>query len=329
LISHKTIFISPLDWGLGHATRCVSIIRKLEKKNKIIIGVTPRTKKHFEREFPQHEKVEVPAYNIKYSTVLPIWLKLVSDWPRISEVIKKEHAITNLIISKYNVDVVISDNRFGMFSKYAHTIFITHQVFLKAPFANTIAQKQNSNYIKNFDELWIPDFENESESLAGALSHGDHFHKNVKYIGPQSALSNLEPIPIENKKVDVLILLSGVEPQRTVLEKDLIAKFKNSTKRIVLVRGGDSEMMHFTGSIEVVNFAFGVELKHLILKAETIICRSGYSTLMDLQLLGKDPKKIILIPTPGQTEQEYLAEYWKLKFGALNCSQNKINSLEG
>ncbi|MEO6303417.1 MAG: glycosyltransferase [Bacteroidia bacterium] len=320
MIINKTIFISPLDWGLGHATRCVSIIRQLEKENKIIIGITPLTKNIFDEEFPDLEKVDVPPYGITYSRFFPLWIKLVSDWPRIVEVIKKEHAITNFVINKYKVDIVISDNRFGMFSKYAETICISHQVFLKSPVANSIAQSKNKNYLQNFNELWIPDYEDETESLSGELSHGQHFHKNVKYIGPQTRLKKI--ISFE-KKYDYLLMLSGPEPQHSVLRKLLIKKVKEypQLKFCMVTNTFDQKIEN----IDVFISPNAQKLSEVISQSKKIICRSGYSTLMDLHLLEK--KELILIPTPGQTEQEYLAEYWKEKFGIVSCSQKNISTL--
>jgi len=323
LISGKTIFISPLDWGLGHATRCIPIIRKLEKENKIILGVTPLTKDVFEDTFPHIKKINVPSYNIRYSSVLPLWLKLLFAWPGISKVIRKENRLISRIIQEHKIDILISDNRFGLFSKDAYTIFITHQVFLKAPFAAGIAQSINSNYIMRFDEVWIPDYESNAENLSGELSHGRHFHNKIKYIGPQSAMSDLTLKSSTAEPIDFLVLLSGVEPQRSILEKELLERFKGSPQNIVLVRGSKEGPKPITSHIKIIDFASGEVLKQLIVNATTVVCRSGYSTLMDLHILGK--KKLILIPTPGQTEQEYLACYWKKKFSTVCLEQENIN----
>ncbi|MEI8136181.1 MAG: glycosyltransferase, partial [Bacteroidota bacterium] len=144
----------------------------------------------------------------------------------------------------------------------------------------------------------------------------------VNYIEPQSALKDLEINSLNPEKYDYLFLLSGTEPQRSILEKSLLDKFELSTKKIILVRGSDSKIEINNKNISVINLAFGIQLKNIILSSETIICRSGYSTLMDLHVLNKN--KLILIPTPGQTEQEYLASYWEKKFGAKIFKQNNL-----
>ena len=174
-----------------------------------------------------------------------------------------------------------------------------------------------------FNQVWVPDYEKVEKRLSGKLSESSLINIPTLFIGPQTALipSNFEEkIKIE---YDYLILLSGEEPQRTLFEKLLIKSFTKSNKNIVLVRGSDSKFEIINSSkITYFDFAFGNELQNLILKSETIICRSGYSTLMDLYLLKKN--KIILIPTPGQTEQIYLATYWQRNFGAKTYHQNKI-----
>lgn len=325
MISGKTIFISPLDWGLGHATRCIPIIKKLQKNNEIIIGVSDLNSFFFEEHFPELQKILVPSYTIYYSNYLPVWLKIIFQSAKINSVIKAENKLLEQIIKSHKIDLVISDNRFGLYNNQVECIFITHQLKIKSPFFSCFANKINLKYIHKFNKIWVPDYENETERLSGELSDSKRIKIPVNYIGPQSALSDLAIISSQPKKFELLILLSGPEPQRTLLENSLLKKFQNSEKKIILVRGSASQIELKNKNITLINFAFGGELKTIILNSETIICRSGYSTLMDLHLLGK--KKLILIPTPGQTEQEYLAGYWKEKFGAEMCMQKNISEL--
>jgi spore coat polysaccharide biosynthesis predicted glycosyltransferase SpsG len=319
LISGKTILISALDWGLGHATRCVPLIHELKKNNTVIIGVTPLTRTVFEEEFPGLQKVELPAYNVRYSKILPLWLKLLLSWPAIKAVIKQEEEIAGELVQKLKIDVLISDNRFGFRSKKAHSVFITHQLFLKTPFAAGIAQRINRKYINLFDEVWVPDYEQEANSLSGELSHGTHFHKNVKYIGPQSRLVKNEHLGI---KYDVLFLLSGPEPQHSILASKLLqVTAEHDHLKFVLASS------HFSAgnkkNLEVYTAPTAAKLGELVAQSRKIVCRSGYSTLMDLHLLGK--KDLVLIPTPGQTEQEYLARLWEQKFRAKHVSQRSTD----
>lgn len=317
-MQNKTIFFSALDWGLGHATRCVPIIRSLQKNNKIIIGITPLTKTVFEVEFPELEKINLPAYNITYSSFLPLWFALILQWPKIFRVIKTENKLLDEIIKTHGIDHVISDNRFGLYSQKVHSAFITHQLFLKTPFANGLAQNINKKYIQKFNEVWIPDFEQEKESLSGELSHGKHFHNKVKYIGPQSRLIKSEA----KKKYDYLFLLSGPEPQQSIFKNELLElAIKNSHLTFAMV--SPQATNHKVGNVDTFIFPDNLKLSELISQSETVLCRSGFSTLMDLHALNK--KNIILIPTPGQSEQEYLAKYWSKKFGCKILAQNKIS----
>lgn len=325
MLSGKTIFISPLDWGLGHSTRCVPIIKDLLKNNNVIIGVSELNKFFFEEHFPTLQKIDLPSYNIQYSKNLPVWLKVLFQFSKIKRVIDKENKLLKEIIKENKIDLVISDNRFGLYNKNVESIFITHQLNIMSPVFLGLATKKNQEYIHHFNKVWVPDHKNENERIAGQLSNSKDIKIPVEYIGPQSALKDLEIKP-SSKKIEYLVLLSGVEPQRSNLEKKLVEKFKDHDKKIVLVRGSKSELVLSNKNIEVFNFAFGAELKQLLITAETIICRSGYSTLMDLHVLGK--KKMILIPTPGQTEQEYLAYYWKEKFGAKVIMQKAISLAE-
>ncbi|MGZ3884034.1 MAG: glycosyltransferase [Bacteroidia bacterium] len=325
----KTILVAPLDWGLGHATRCVPLVRQLSAENIVILGSTPLLKPLFDEEFPELKQVALPAYDISYSKLLPLWLKLSLDSPRITKVIADEHRILGTLADELKPDVVISDSRFGFHTEKAQSVFITHQLFLKSPVLNPIAQNINKNYILKFDEVWVPDYEEAAKSLSGELSHAAvHFHDNVKYIGPQSRLAEGDPKTAEQTN-DILILLSGPEPERSTLEEALLEKFKNTDKKIVLVRGTQKENSRQLAvrapGIRVYDFPAKYELRQLILSSQKIICRSGYSTLMDLHLLGK--KNLLLVPTPGQTEQEYLADYWKKHFGAETIAQDKISGL--
>lgn len=278
--------------------------------NVVVLGVTKTTSLIFDEEFPQLKKVEVIPYNIKYSKALPVAVKLLLDAPRIFNVIKSERKQLEQIIKDYNINVVISDNRFGMSSKNVESIYITHQLNVQAGIFSTIANKIHHHYIKQFNVVWVPDFENEKDNLAGKLSH-HHDLKNVIYVGPLSRL------PISNSKengFDYLCILSGPEPLRTELERVLIEKANKSDKSICIVRGTDKKLKSFVNkNITIIDAPSANELSQWIIDAKTIVCRSGYSTLMDLHHLNK--QNCVLIPTPGQEEQEYLANYWSGKSG--------------
>jgi uncharacterized protein (TIGR00661 family) len=314
--------LSPIDWGLGHASRCVPLIHDLSKNNKVIIGVTVLNRFFFDNYFPELQKEELPSYHISYSKFLPLWMKLGFQWPFIKSTIRKEMRLLTGIIEKHKVDLVISDSRYGLSNKHVHSIFITHQVQLRTPVFSAWADRVNKKYIHHFNELWVPDYEDQSRRLSGELSNAKDIKIPVKYIGPLSALKpNVTGV---KQKIDSLILLSGVEPQRSILEEKLIKRFEGTNEKVVVVRGTHkkNQESRTRSSLQIIDMLMGNELTELIVNAETVICRSGYSTLMDLHLLNKT--KLLLIPTPGQSEQEYLADHWVMKFGVEKVDQNDL-----
>lgn len=278
--------------------------------NVVILGVTKTTSLIFDDEFPHLQKIELVPYGIKYSVAFPVAVKLLMDAPRIFRVIKKEKKQLAQIIEEYNVDVVISDNRFGLCSEKVENIYITHQLNVQAGMFSDLANKIHHHYIKQFNAVWVPDFEDKKIALAGKLSHHSSLN-NVKYIGPLSRLD------LVNEKIggfDYLCIISGPEPLRTELERVLINKANQSEKRICIVRGTNKDLRSFTNkNVKILNSPNAQELSSLIINSKIIVCRSGYSTLMDLHRLNK--QDCILIPTPGQEEQEYLAQFWSSKPG--------------
>jgi len=321
-LQNKQVLICPLDWGLGHTARCVPLIKFLqEQKNVVTIACDPKQKLFLELEIDDVKYVDLFGYDVRYSLSLPLWQKIFLQFPRLSAVVRKEHKWLADFLQKNKVDVVISDNRFGLYNKAVESVFITHQVFVKAPFLSGFINYMNHTFIKRFNACWVVDFEEKERSLAGGLSHGKFFFPHANFIGPLSRFEHKEPAG--EKKHDVLILLSGVEPQRELLEKKLIEVFSGSTQfTIALVRGtAVPPKTSYPKNFTVKNMVATRELEDLLLSSKNIICRSGYSSLMDLQALSL---QALLIPTPGQTEQEYLAEYWNKKFGFKTLVQSQI-----
>ena len=319
---NKTILVCPLDWGLGHAARCIPLIQQLQKQdNSIIVACTEKQKTFLLAELSSVKFVDLFGYEVRYSRIFPLWMMLARQFSRLRNVVTKENVWLAGFLKENKIDVVISDNRFGLYNKHVESIFITHQLNIKTPFLSGLINFLNRRYIKRFNECWIPDFEDEKKSLGGELSHGSRINKKTRYIGPLSRLHKIETA--DKKLYDVLILLSGVEPQRTVLEEKLLTALKNSSLKIALVRGTDAALKKtLDPSISVVNMATKNQLEYFIASSNKVICRSGYSSLMDLYTLDKFA---ILVPTPGQTEQEYLADYWKTEFNYQVLKQEEIS----
>jgi hypothetical protein len=282
----------------------------------VILGTTTLTEKIFKQEFPKLERVQLPGYNISYSSVLPLWLKLGTQYPKILKVIKKEHTLIEKLVKTQKIDLIISDNRYGLYSSKAKSIIICHQLNLKTPFFEKWSNSTHVDLLKKFDEIWVPDHDNKEKKLAGELSE-NVFGLNCRYIGPLSRLQKKEA----EIKYDHLFLLSGPEPTQTDLLIKFVEKLKNYQGKGLIVTSSE-EKPELNKNVVLLRLPSTDELSAAITRSKTIVCRSGYSTLMDLDLLGK--KELVLIPTPGQTEQEYLAEYWGRKFNSIYLPEDQL-----
>lgn len=322
MLKQKTILVAPLHWGLGHATRCIPIIHALLAHNfNILLASDGAALMLLQKEFPHLEAIKLPSYNISYpkNRFLFKW-KMLLQFPKIKKTIAFERKIIEKLISEDKIHGIISDNRFGVRSDKIPSVFITHQLNVLTGSTSFFSSKIHQRIIRKFNICWVPDTDELIINLSGKLGHLKTNDLNVKYIGVLSRMKKQE-IP---RTIDVLILISGPEPQRTALEETLKPFFENSKKRVLMIRGvvEKNQKWESFGSIEIVNYMTSVELEETLNKSEVIICRSGYTTIMDLTVLEK---KAFLIPTPGQYEQEYLAEHLK-KLGLVPfCNQNKFN----
>lgn len=301
-IEGKTILLSPLDWGLGHATRCIPLIRLLEKKNRVMLAGDGLSGSFLQREFPHLPYFSLPGINVQYPKNGNMAWSMLRQSPAFFRAIRKENECTQHLIQQHEIDLVISDNRYGCYGKGIPSIFMTHQIFIKAGIWSKAINRINHRFISKFSTVWIPDYAT-FPGLAGELSHGKFNHPHVYYIGPLSDLAELPSFTSE-KKTDMLILLSGPEPQRSLFENEMIKRYENEEISITLIRG-TLQKKSFPKHFNVIDFATRAEVKQEIMRAKKIICRSGYSTIMDLHALGK---KAEFHATPGQTEQIYLAK---------------------
>lgn len=323
----QKILVAPLDWGLGHATRCIPIIRALiSHQYEVVIAAEGPQLALLQQEFPSLAYLPLEGYRVRYSaTASGLPCQLARQLPRILGVIRRERQWLYQVIEKHKIDLVISDNRYGLSSGKVPCIFITHQLAIKAPLVwlEKLLQRINYHYINRFTCCWVPDTDDVANA-AGALSHPHSLpHTRLQYIG---LLSRFHKKPVA-AKYNACFLLSGPEPQRTLLEKKIQAGLSQLTGNILLVRGkpGSNETLAVPANIEVVNHLPGNALQQALLQSELVISRSGYTTIMELLALQK---KAILVPTPGQTEQEYLAEKLAGEHACLSVSQDAFNCTE-
>lgn len=301
------VLIAPLDWGLGHSTRCIPIIKELKSYGcEVYIVADKKVYSLLKKEFPQTIFLRHKGYEIKYSHKKIFFIpKLFIQIPGILLRIFQEKKWLQKTIKKYDINAIISDNRFGMHNKNIPSVYITHQLFIKTGnrFIERIAQQIHYHFIRKYSVCWVPDIEN--NGLGGELSHPKNSLPNVIYIGPVSRFSatfNYEVI------YDLLIIISGPEPQRTIFEKKIFKELKTVETKIFVVRGlpGENKKLPNLQNVTIENHLAAKELNEILLRSKMVLCRSGYTSVMDLTVLQK---KAILIPTPGQTEQEYLSKY--------------------
>lgn len=323
----KRVLVCVLNWGLGHAARCVPVIEHLvEAGFDVFIGSDGAALTFLKREFAALTFFELPGYNITYPANGNMTFSMLLQSPKIISAIKKENDAVKKIIEENEISCIISDNRYGCYSEKIKSVFITHQLTIQAPAgAQFIVNKINSSLLKMFNQIWVPDVEGEN-NLSGYLSH-KHNLMNVFYTGVLSRFNKISIAEEKNFRYKFMVLLSGPEPQRSILEKELLKEAERVSEEVLFVRGlvEDREPLTSSNNIAFKNFLKGDELAEAFAQSEIVVCRSGYSTIMDLAALNK---KAVLIPTPGQTEQEYLADYFQEKKIFLKNKQGHLNLKE-
>ncbi len=298
----KKVIVAPLNWGLGHATRCIPLINYLHEQ-----GFTPVLASDgaaldlLAKEFPSLETLVLPSYSIRYGKRLKT--SLFRQIPRILRASKKERAIIDRYISE-NSDVIglISDNRFGVRSNRVTSVYLSHQLKVLSGPTTLLTSWVHRRYVRKFDECWVPD--TPESRFSGTLSQYRSIGIPLKYLGILSRF-NPEELPIKN---DLLIILSGPEPNRSQLEASLFDLLQRFEGKVCIVRGTTKPLgwKKVQANIEVHDLMISKDLEREINQSELIISRSGYSSVMDMAALGK---RAFFIPTKGQYEQEYLASY--------------------
>ncbi|MDG2431411.1 glycosyltransferase [Flavobacterium sp.] len=302
--SPKNILIAPLNWGLGHATRCIPIIRALQENNYIpIIASDGIALDLLRKEFPYIKALALPSYQIEYAkNGKHFKWKLLKSLPKMIRAIVREKKMVQQWIVDHDIDAIISDNRLGVISKKVPSVFITHQLNVMTGNTTWLTSKMHQYIINKFNSCWIPDFEG-TPNLAGELSHCKRKKLNLKYIGPLSRMHKKE-VTIA---YDLMIILSGPEPQRTLLEERLKTELDTYSQNVIFIRGiiEKEQKKKQLGKITYYNYMNSKQLEQAFNESALVLCRSGYTTIMDLAQLEK---KAFFIPTPGQYEQLYLAE---------------------
>lgn len=294
------ILIAPLNWGLGHATRCIPLIKSyLNEGWEVILASDGDARSLLQAEFPLLECHELPGYGITYPrSGNAMVISMASQIPRLSARITQEKKWLENFLKEHPQDLILSDSRYGMYSSDAHSVVICHQTKIKSPSMEGMLNSVHARLLNRFDELWIPDDEN--RTLSGDLSRLE-LKIPIKFIGAISRFNVTETVDIVTP---ILAVLSGPEPQRTMFE-DLLTPVLRKIEGAILIRGVMNDHSdEMNEGLRVIGHLLRDEIEAMINAARMVVCRSGYSSIMDLHALNK---RAILVPTPGQTEQEYLA----------------------
>ena len=320
----QRVLVSPLDWGLGHASRCVPIVWYLLEMGKdVVIAGSGSSFALLRKEFPDLEAVELDGMIVHYSHHRSQVWTLVGQLPSMLKAMRKEHERIAAIVQEYRIDTIVSDNRFGLWCEGVESVYITHQLMVKLPWwccwAEGIVRRWHRRVIAHYTYCWVPDVEGK-DNLSGDLSHKYSLPRNARWVG---WLSRFEGVQTSNelRPYRNVAVLSGPEPQRQMLEDELRRMFLRRGERSLIVRGvvtAQADCWGYKdaqkkGCVTTVDMLPTEELKLVLENAGWIYCRSGYSSLMDLAVL-RMLDKAVLYATPGQPEQEYLKRYNESKF---------------
>jgi UDP:flavonoid glycosyltransferase YjiC (YdhE family) len=328
LTKSLNILICPLEWGLGHAARMIPLARKLlEMNHKVIIGSGEEHLSLFRKELPGLLLINFPGFKPRYSRFFPQYLSLLFKTPLLLYHIVAEHHKLKKILNENAVDIIISDNRFGLWNRRVTCVYITHMLLIPFPrpfeFLESIGVAFHQKIIKKYSYCFIPDLPGDL-SLTGRLSHSLKLPDNVRFIGILSRFINTPQIATFRKSDHTTVILSGPQPQREMLREKLIALLKNKETKTIMFEGnpdrsGNNDMI---GNIFFYSHLPGPRMREIIESSRNIIARSGYTSIMELVSLNCTA---LIIPTPGQTEQEYLAKYLSEKGWFNTVGQDELS----
>jgi len=304
----KKVLIVPMNWGLGHATRCVSIVKEMiNAGHEVYISGSGESGTWFKNYFPHVTFIpDCPDYGVFYPKKIHFF-QWIWQWPRWERAIVREHRWLQEVHSKFQFDVIISDNRFGIWCSDSTNIFITHQLSPIMPqWASNAYSMLFWKRMKRFQKIWIPDCQGEN-ALSGKLSSTVHHSEKLEWKGWLSRFSDVEEK--NHETFDWVAVISGPEMQRTLFEHEVIERMRRSNMKCLVVTGQPTFPRNESiENIKIINHLEDGAMAFVLRRAKKITSRSGYSSLMDYKILNVSAE---LIPTPGQTEQEYLATRWQ------------------
>jgi uncharacterized protein (TIGR00661 family) len=325
------VLFSPLNWGLGHATRDIPIIKKLlDKNHDVTIAACGNAQAVLKKEFPDCCCITFPDYPVPYSSGRYFLPKFVAFFPLMLKAVSDERKNLKSILAKNSYDLIISDNRLGVYSPDIPSVFITHQLHYHLPMifwpVELLAVAMNGHLHSKYERIIVPDNPPGPSSLAGKLSRPgtEETKKRAFFSGILTSTRRLDI----RQDLDYLVMISGPEPQRTRLEEILVDQIRGIDATSVILLGSprnENEQVQ-SENCQVMAYASTEEKERLMNRAKCIICRSGYTSIMEIAELGK--RHALFIPTPGQTEQEYLSWYYEKKNWFHSKSQYHLDLTE-
>lgn len=322
------ILIAPLDWGLGHTTRCFPIVKTfLDYGVAVYMAASGASATLIADNFPQVTILPLSGYGITYSKKKHFFAaKIVGQIPKIFKAIRHENKWLRQQQEKYHFDAIISDNRYGLYLKDVPSVIMTHQLQIQSGMGNWVdlhLQKWHYRLLAKFTECWIVD--DEQGGISGILGHPDKKPDHIFYMGILSQFMLYNTVPVKEKKDQILLLLSGPEPMRSLFEQKILEQARTLTQyNFILVAGTPSSVRSedLPEHIVYIPYLNAAGLMPLLQESALVVCRSGYSTVMDLCFFGKNA---VLVPTPGQSEQEYLASYLQKSGAFSNVAQHELH----
>lgn len=295
------ILVSPLDWGLGHAARMIPVIAYLiARKQEVFISSYGESHEFLKKEFPALQHIHHPGISVTYPVDGKMTSHLLKQLPSLIFQLRREKTYTSKLVERIRPDLILSDNRYGVYSPDVYSIFITHQTKIKTPNFNRLVNAVNHNLIHRFNECWIPD--DPFGKFSGTLSDAAALKIKYNYMG---CLSTVED-QADSKVYDYCFIISGPEPQRTLFAEKVNEVLKQiADRKVIIITAIEYDFTNRSAHHEVLYKAGRGYASSQILSSSVVVSRPGYSTIMDLAGTGI---KALFIPTPGQTEQEYLAE---------------------
>jgi len=309
----RRILFAVHDWGLGHATRSLVLIRALVQRGDavtILMAESPglallRAELGDACEFYPYE--DIPKPFSRYPAVF--YFRMSCSVPQIWLRFTLEQRLTERLVRERRLDAVVSDSRLGVWSREAPSYCVFHSLRQIIPGRprqlERIVERAQRYALRGYRAILVPDVEGD-DALAGDLAHDldVDWRGKLVYIGP---LSELQPNGAA-EDIDYFFSISGVEPHHTMLAERVLAALPALRGRSVVALGrpGSAADVRTVGNATIHGYLDRRAQGEMLARARVIVGRSGYTTLMEAAGFGK---RALFVPTPGQSAQEYLAKF--------------------